>query len=161
LRRLVRPIYSLGVFIIAAQAASTLRTISPVPVSVFTFINTMSEFEAEETTAKVRFEEPKRSRRSLSQLVVSVVDWWRSRTPEGVKDVWNLARWETQNVRCWRTLIFILLLITGACVSTFTYVFLRKEQDLDFEENVRYLSWLMKAFFPRHGSLTEIGFCTV
>jgi hypothetical protein len=121
----------------------------------------MSEFDAgEETTAKVRFEEPKRSRRSLSQLIGLVADWWGSRTPEAVKDVWNLARWETQNVRCWRTIIFILLLITGALVSTFTFVFLRKEQNLDFEENVRYVPCMIKAF-PRHWLLTAIFFYTV
>ena len=66
----------------------------------------------------------------------SVVTVWRNTTPDAVKDVWRLARWETQNVRCWRTLIFLLLLITGAFVSSYTYIFLRKEQDSDFESNV-------------------------
>jgi len=65
----------------------------------------------------------------------SVVTVWRNTTPDAVKDVWRLARWETQNVRCWRTLIFFLLLITGAFVSSYTYVFLRREQESDFEAN--------------------------
>ena len=67
----------------------------------------------------------------------SVVTVFRTTTPDAVKDVWRLARWVTQNVRCWRTLIFFLLLITGAFVSSYTYIFLRKEQDSDFKANVR------------------------
>lgn len=67
----------------------------------------------------------------------SVVTVFRNTTPDAVKDVWRLARWETQNVRCLRSLIFLLLLITGAFVSSYTYIFLRREQDSDFESNVR------------------------
>ena len=66
----------------------------------------------------------------------SVVRVYQSTTPDAVKDVWKLARWETTNVRCWRTLIFLLLLITGAFVSSYTFVFLKKEQESDFEDNV-------------------------
>jgi hypothetical protein len=69
----------------------------------------------------------------LGKSIVTVV---KHTTPDAVKDVWRLARWETQNIRCWRTLIFFLLLITGAFVSTYMYVFLRREQDSDFEANV-------------------------
>ena len=75
--------------------------------------------------------------RVTSVLSNSVVTVWRNSTPDAVKDVWRLARWETQNVRCWRSLIFFLLLITGALVSSYTYIFLRREQDSDFEANVR------------------------
>ena len=91
--------------------------------------------------------EPIRKKTGLSRvgrvLGRSVVTVFRSTTPDAVKDVWKLARWETQNVRCWRTLIFFLLLITGAFVSSYTYIFLRREQDSDFEDNVSVVtrSW--------------------
>ena len=83
---------------------------------------------------------PKKSRITRAGRVLgrSVVAVFRSTTPDAVKDVWRLAQWETTNVRCWRTLIFFLLLITGAFVSSYTFVFLRREQDSDFEANVSY-----------------------
>ena len=70
---------------------------------------------------------------ALGKSIVTVV---KHTTPDAVKDVWRLARWETTNIRCWRTLIFFLLLITGAFVSSYTYVFLSREQDSDFRANV-------------------------
>lgn len=91
-----------------------------------------------------------RAGRELGRSVVTV---FRSTTPDAVKEVWRMARWETQNVRCWRTLIFLLLLVTGAFVSSYTFVFLRHEQDSDFEANVspEFLPprlFLQKSYFP-------------
>lgn len=78
----------------------------------------------------------------------------------------SLRQLLTQNVRCWRTVIFFLLLITGAFVSSYTYLFLKQEQNSDFESNVRtiscyngrilYYSFNMAAFVSRWNRLSFV-----
>jgi hypothetical protein len=52
------------------------------------------------------------------------------------KEVAKLARWETNNVRCWRTGVFLLLLILGATISTVAFVFFQQAEQEDFKVDV-------------------------
>jgi hypothetical protein len=54
------------------------------------------------------------------------------------KEVAKLARWETNNVRCWRTGVFLLLLILGATISTVAFVFFQQAEQEDFKVDVSF-----------------------
>jgi hypothetical protein len=58
------------------------------------------------------------------------------------KEVAKLARWETNNVRCWRTGVFLMLLILGATISTVLLVFFQQAEQEDFKVDVRVHSVL-------------------
>ena len=55
-----------------------------------------------------------------------------------VKEVLKLAKKETARVRVWRMIVLVTLLITGAVLSTFTYKFLRNEQNEDYKDAVSF-----------------------
>jgi hypothetical protein len=54
------------------------------------------------------------------------------------KEVAKLARWETNNLRGWRTGVFLLLLILGATISTVAFVFFQQAEQQDFKVDVSY-----------------------
>jgi hypothetical protein len=53
-----------------------------------------------------------------------------------VKEIQNLAKQETKNVRVWRFIVVAMILATGATVSTFTYRFLHDEEESNYESAV-------------------------
>jgi hypothetical protein len=55
------------------------------------------------------------------------------------EEVAKLAKWETHNVRCWRTGVFLLLLILGATISTVAFVFFQQAEQQDFKVDVRII----------------------
>jgi hypothetical protein len=52
------------------------------------------------------------------------------------KEVQRLAASETAHIRFWRLVVVSLLLISGAVLSTFTYVFLNGEEKDDYVDAV-------------------------
>jgi hypothetical protein len=53
------------------------------------------------------------------------------------KEVHRLAASETAHIRFWRLVVVALLLVSGAVLSTFTYIFLRGEEKDDYVDAVR------------------------
>jgi hypothetical protein len=53
-----------------------------------------------------------------------------------VKEVHKLAQKETARVRMGKLLVLVSILATAALVSTGTYIFLKKEEDADYNKSV-------------------------
>jgi hypothetical protein len=71
------------------------------------------------------------------------------------EEVAKLALQETRNVKVWRRNVILMILAMGALVTSLTYVFLRDEDQEDFETSVRILETkktetLPCLFFPSH-----------
>ena len=49
----------------------------------------------------------------------------------------TLAKREGRNVRIWRRNVFLMLFVTAALLTSLTYVFLKKEDEEDFDTSVR------------------------
>ena len=58
------------------------------------------------------------------------------KTRDEVRDLQKLVCFETNSLRCWRLIVVLLLLITGATIATFTFLFLRDEEEESFERTV-------------------------
>jgi hypothetical protein len=57
------------------------------------------------------------------------------------KEVQRLASSETAHIRFWRLVVVALLLVSGAVLSTFTYVFLNGEEKDDYVDAVRSIAF--------------------
>jgi hypothetical protein len=55
-----------------------------------------------------------------------------------VKEVHKLAQKETARVRMGKLLVLVSILATAALVSTGTYIFLKKEEDDDYNDSVSF-----------------------
>jgi hypothetical protein len=64
----------------------------------------------------------------------------KSNERDETKEVRRLASSETSHLRFWRLVVVALLLISGAVLSTFTYIFLKAQQKDDYVDAVRYVS---------------------
>ena len=53
------------------------------------------------------------------------------------KRVQDMAQREAKNVQRWRRNVLVLMFVTGVLVTSVTYVFLKREQEEDFETSVR------------------------
>jgi len=53
-----------------------------------------------------------------------------------VKEVQNFAKRETTRVQLWRLVVLLMIICTGAGVTTLTYILLREEDKEDFETTV-------------------------
>jgi hypothetical protein len=53
-----------------------------------------------------------------------------------IKEVQKLAKKETSYIRFWRLVVILSLLVTGAVVSTLTFVFLKAEEQDDYVDAV-------------------------
>jgi hypothetical protein len=62
-----------------------------------------------------------------------------------VKEVHKLAQKETARVRMGKLLVLVSILATAALVSTGTYIFLKKEEDADYNKSVRIPFFLHNA----------------
>jgi hypothetical protein len=58
-------------------------------------------------------------------------------TTEGdqVKEVEEMAKRETKNMRRWKVVVFLTILATATLVSTGSYIFLKDDEDSNFEES--------------------------
>jgi hypothetical protein len=52
-----------------------------------------------------------------------------------VKEVEDMARIETKNMRAWKLVVFLTIVATATLVSTGTYIFLKDDEDSDFKES--------------------------
>jgi hypothetical protein len=58
-----------------------------------------------------------------------------------VKEVHKLAQKETTRVRMGKLLVLVSILAAAALVSTGTYIFLKKEEDDDYNDSVSIPIW--------------------
>jgi hypothetical protein len=63
------------------------------------------------------------------------VDEMSTTEQDQVKEVEEMARIETKNMRAWKLLVFLTILATATLVSTGTYIFLKGDEDSSFEES--------------------------
>ena len=54
-----------------------------------------------------------------------------------MREVKEIAETETRRMRCWRFVILLSILCTGAGICTVAYLFLTNKQESDFESQVR------------------------
>ncbi|KAL7562532.1 hypothetical protein ACA910_008238 [Epithemia clementina (nom. ined.)] len=67
------------------------------------------------------------------------------RTVDEIRDLQKLVCFETNSLRCWRLIVVLLLLITGATIATFTFIFLRGEEEESFERTYNLFAVRTKA----------------
>lgn len=76
----------------------------------------------------------------------------KHRTVDEVKNLNKLVCFETNSLRCWRFIVIILLLATGAAIAAFTFTFLREEEDEGFRTTVRRSQFIISKL----GSVTAV-----
>jgi len=68
-------------------------------------------------------------------------------------DVEKLAEKETRNVRLWKLVVDVIILLAGAAVAVFTYQSLAKGEEEDYETAVRKIWGILEiicCFFKKH-----------
>ena len=69
------------------------------------------------------------------------------------QEIEELARRETANVRAWRLIVLLVIIITGGVVTTGTFLFLKREERVDAKESVRVvvaMRCVRNGTFPGH-----------
>jgi hypothetical protein len=79
-----------------------------------------------------------------------------------VKEVHKLSQKETARVRMGKLLVLVSILATAALVSTGTYIFLKKEEDADYNNSVRipFLALRRREYILRIWYICFCSFCS-
>jgi hypothetical protein len=70
-----------------------------------------------------------------SSVDANHVDEMSTTEKDQVKEVEEMAKIETKNMRRWKLVVFLTILATATLVSTGTYMFLKDDEDSSFEES--------------------------